>query len=111
VAEVGGTAHSQRECQAMWSQHGGQVDEQALKFFGQLYDVEREVANARSQTEPDAQRRSRPVGDALHLWLRQQGRKITDGSATTRAIDRSDPAACQAIPPSSIFLLNRQVLN
>ena len=55
----------------------------------QLYDLEREVADADSQARLDARRRSRPVADALHLWMRQQRQKIPDGSATARAIDYS----------------------
>jgi hypothetical protein len=61
------------------------VGEQALKFFGALYDVEREVADADSQARLEARRRSPPVADALHQWMRQQRQKIPDGSATARA--------------------------
>ena len=35
------------------------------------------------------QARSRPVADALHLWLTQQRRKVPEVSATIRAIDYS----------------------
>ena len=42
-----------------------------------------------SQARLDARRRSRPVADALHQWTRQQRQKISDGSATARAIDYS----------------------
>lgn len=34
-------------------------------------------------------RRSRPVADALHQWMRLQRQKIPDGSATARAIGYS----------------------
>ena len=34
--------------------HGSQVGEQALKFIGELYDVEREVADADSAARLDA---------------------------------------------------------
>lgn len=60
-----------------------------MKFFSQLYDVWREMADADSQARLDARRRSRPVADALHQWMRQQRQKIPDGSATARAIDYS----------------------
>ena len=90
VTEVGCMAHARRKFHELWANHGSQVGEQALKFFGELYDVEREVAEADSQTRLDARRRrSRPVADALHQWMRQQRQKIPDGSATARAIDYS----------------------
>jgi transposase len=89
VTEVGCMAHARRKFHELWVNHGSQVGEQALKFFGALYDVEREVANADSQARLDARRRSRPVTDALHQWMRQQRQKIPDGSATARAIDYS----------------------
>jgi transposase len=89
VTEVGCMAHARRKFHELWVNHGSQVGEQALKFFGQLYDVEREVDDAHSQARLDARRRSRPVADALHQWMRQQRQKIPDGSATARAIDYS----------------------
>lgn len=83
-------AHARRKFHELWANHGSQVGEQALKFFGELYDVEREVAEADSQARLEARRRrSRPVADALHQWMRQQRQKIPDGSATARAIDYS----------------------
>jgi transposase len=89
VTEVGCMAHARRKFHELWVNHGSQVGEQALKFFGQLYDVEREVIGANSQARLDARRRSRPAADALHQWMRQQRQKIPDGSATARAIDYS----------------------
>lgn len=89
VTEVGCMAHARRKFHELWANHGSQVGEQALKFFGQLYEVEREVADADCQTRLDARRRSRPVADALHQWMRQQRQKVPDGSATARAIDYS----------------------
>jgi transposase len=89
VTEVGCMAHARRKFHELWANHGSQVGEQALKFFAQLYDVEREVADADSQARLDARRRSRPVADALHQWMRQQRQKIPDGSATARAIGYS----------------------
>ena len=66
------------------------MGEQALKFFGQLYDMERELVQADSDTRLSARaQRSRPVADTLQQWLRQQRQKVPDGSATARAIDYS----------------------
>ena len=89
VTEVGCMAHARRKFHELWVNHGSQVGEQALKFFSALYDVEREVVDTDSHARLDARRRSRPVADALHQWMRQQRQKIPDGSATARAIDYS----------------------
>jgi transposase len=90
VTEVGCMAHARRKFHELWANHGSQVGEQALKFFGELYRVEREAADQDSRLRLDARRRrSRPVADALHQWMRQQRQKIPDGSATARAIDYS----------------------
>jgi len=89
VTEVGCMAHARRKFHELWANHGSQVGEQALKFFGQLYDAERQVANADSQGRLDARQAARPLADALHQWLRQQRQRVPDGSATARAIDYS----------------------
>jgi transposase len=90
VIEVGCMAHARRKFHELWANHGSPIGEQALKFFVQLYDVEREVAEADNDARREARRRrSRPVADALHHWMRQQRQKIPDGSATARAIDYS----------------------
>ena len=90
VTEVGCMAHARRKFHELWANHGSQIGEQALKLFGQLYDVEREVAEVDSHARLAARRRrSRPVADALQQWMRQQRQKIPDGSATAKAIDYS----------------------
>jgi len=90
VTEVGCMAHARRKFHELWANHGSTIGEQALKFFVQLYDVEREVAQADNDARREArQLRSRPVADALHHWMRQQRPKIPDGSATAKAIDYS----------------------
>ncbi|WP_157103501.1 IS66 family transposase, partial [Variovorax sp. WDL1] len=74
----------------LWANQGSQVGEQALKFFGELYAIEREVA----ELMPDERRRirqerSRRVADALQQWLSGQRQRVPDGSATAKAIDYS----------------------
>ncbi|MBK7615620.1 MAG: IS66 family transposase [Burkholderiales bacterium] len=90
VTEAGCMAHARRKFHELWANHGSQVGEQALKFFGQLYEVEREGCDAKThQRKALRQQRSRPVADALRQWLTQQRQKVPDGSATARAIDYS----------------------
>jgi hypothetical protein len=89
VTEVGCMAHARRKFYELWANHGSQVGEQALKFFGQLYEVERAAFNADSQARLEARRAARPLANALNQWLRQQRQRVPDGSATARAIDYS----------------------
>lgn len=73
VTEVGCMAHARRKFHELWANHGSPVGEQALTFFSQLRDVEREVANGDAEHWREVRRqRSRPVADALHQWLGQQ---------------------------------------
>ena len=90
ITEVGCLAHARRK---FFDRHVGnksQIAQQALTFIGQLYGVEREVKhldpNARRQIR---QARSKPLVDAFHPWMVLQRQKITDGSATARALDYS----------------------
>jgi hypothetical protein len=90
VTEVGCMAHARRKFHELWANHGSQIGEQALKFFAEIYDVEREVAGSDGAERLEARRRrSRLVADALHQWMQQRRQKIPDGSATARAIDYS----------------------
>lgn len=90
VTEAGCLAHARRKFHELWANHKSAVGEQALAFFGRLYEIEREVADL------DAERRrcirqdkARPIAHALHAWLAAQREKMPPGSATAKAIDYS----------------------
>lgn len=90
VTEAGCLAHARRKFFDLWANHKSTVAEEALKYFVQLYDIEREVQDL----NPDKRRRirqlkARPVADALNKWLTLQRQKVPDGSATAKAIDYS----------------------
>jgi transposase len=90
VSEAGCLAHARRKFFDLWANHKSAVAEEALKYFVQLYEVEREVQDR----DPDERRRirqtkARPVADALNKWLLLQRQKVPDGSATAKAIDYS----------------------
>jgi transposase len=90
IAEAGCLAHARRKFFELWANHQSTVAEQALAFFGALYDVEREV----QELDADDRRRIRqlkaqPVADDLQAWLLLQRQRVPDGSATARAIDYS----------------------
>jgi len=90
VVESGCMAHARRKLFELHANHSSQIAEAGLKLFGQLYEVEREVkaldADQRLQIR---QAKARPIADALHEWMRLQRGKITDGSATAKALDYS----------------------
>ncbi len=77
VTEAGCLAHARRKFFDLWANHKSTVAEEALKYFVQLYDVEREVQDL----DPDERRRirqlkARPVADALNKWLTLQRQKV-----------------------------------
>ena len=90
VTEAGCMAHARRKFHELWTHHGSQLGEQALKFFVGLYEVERD-AQALTPDDRKAirQERARPIADALQQWLTQQRQKVPDGSTTAKAIDYS----------------------
>ena len=90
IAEAGCLAHARRKFFDLWAHHKSSLAEQALGFFGDLYDVEREVRDL----DADERRRirqlkARPVADDLFAWLMAQRQKVPPGSATAKAIDYS----------------------
>ena len=90
VTEVGCMAHARRKFHELWANHASQVGEQALKFFAELYELEREGQPlAPDERRVLRQHKSKPIADALHQWLTQQRQKVPDGSATARSIDYS----------------------
>jgi transposase len=73
VTEAGRLAHARRKFHELWANHGSKVGERELKFFGELYDIEREIRDLK----PDERRRIRQersdkVAKALLRCLQQQ---------------------------------------
>jgi transposase len=90
VTEVGCLAHARRKFHELWINHHSATGEQALKFFMQLYDVEREVKDLDlEERRRIRQLKAKPVANTLHAWLTAQRQKVPDGTATAKAIDYS----------------------
>lgn len=88
INEAGCMAHARRKFFELVTSGKSQVVEQALAGIGQLYEVEREVRELDAdQRRQIRQARARPVAEALHEWMRLTRLKITDGSATAKALD------------------------
>ena len=90
ITEAGCLAHSRRKFFDLHVSNKSQIAQQALKYISQLYDVEREVKNLTvDERRQIRQTQSKPLADAMHQWMELQRTKITDGSATAKALDYS----------------------
>ena len=90
VIEVGCLAHARRKFFDLHVANKSQVAQSALHQINAVYQIERELKDL---TPDERQRirqvRSKPLLDALHRWLLLTRQKITDGSATAKALDYS----------------------
>jgi transposase len=90
ITEAGCLAHSRRKFFDLHVANKSQVAESALQQIGTIYEIERELKNLDSdERQRIRQLRSAPVMDALHRWMLLTRQKITDGSATAKALDYS----------------------
>ncbi|SAL58452.1 transposase [Caballeronia turbans] len=90
VTETGCLAHARRKFFDLHVKHQSELAEPALRYFGELYEIERDVA----ELEPDRRRlvrqeRARPIADELHAWLLAQRQRVPDGSGIAAALDYS----------------------
>ena len=90
ITEVGCMAHARRKFFDLHVSNKSEIAQQALTYIGQLYEVEREVkhlsADERGRIRKD---KSKLLVDALHQWMLLQRQRITDGTATAKALDYS----------------------
>ena len=90
VTEVGCLAHARRKFFDLHAANKSQIAHSALEQIARVYDIEREI----KELLPDERRRirqerSKPLLDALHQWMVLNRQKITDGTATAKALDYS----------------------
>ena len=90
ITEAGCLAHARRKFFDLHVSNKSQIAQQALTYISQLYDVEREVKHLNADERRQIrQTRSKPLADAFHQSMLLQRQKITDGSATAKALDYS----------------------
>lgn len=90
VTELGCMAHARRKFFDLHAANKSQIAVQALEYFGQLYAIERVVQSLPAvERLARRQREARPIADALHAWMRLQRTRVSDGSATAKALDYS----------------------
>jgi transposase len=90
ITEIGCVAHARRKFFELHASNKSQIAEQALKYFGELYAVERDVAELTPDRRREVrQQRARPIADALHEWMVAQRKLVSEGSAIAKALDYS----------------------
>lgn len=90
VTEVGCAAHARRKFFELHANTGSAVAEQALRFFGEVYEIEREARTLdTSQRLRLRQEKARPLVDSLHAWMLAQRLRATEGTGLARALDYS----------------------
>ena len=90
ITEVGCMAHARRKFFDLHVSNKSEIAQQALTYIAQLYEVEREVKHLSADERLRIrQTESKPLLDALHQWMVLQRQRITDGTATAKALDYS----------------------
>jgi transposase len=90
VTEAGCMAHARRKFYELWANHSSEIASEAIRLFGVLYDVEREVKELDADKRHEIrQQKGKPAADALHTWLIAYRQRVPDGGATAKAIDYS----------------------
>lgn len=88
VTEVGCMAHARRKFFDLHLSNKSEIAQQALTYIGQLYKVEREVKHLKPDERGRIRKdKSKLLVDALHQWMLLQRQRITDGTATAKALD------------------------
>ena len=90
ITEVGCMAHSRRKFFDLHVSSKSQIAGQACTYISQLYEVERDARHLNTAERLKIrQAKSKPLADAFKEWMLLQRQKITDGSATAKALDYS----------------------
>ena len=90
ITEAGCMAHSRRKFFDLHASSKSQIAGQACAFMSQLYEVEREVKHLSVDERLQVrQRESKPLAEAFKEWMLLQRQRVTDGSATAKALDYS----------------------
>ena len=88
ITEVGCMAHARRKFFELHVANKSQIAEQAIDLISQLYDIERETKELDvDQRKRIRQTKAKPIADTLFKWMQLQRQKVTDGSATAKALD------------------------
>ena len=108
-------AHARRKFHDLYVANDSPVANRALQYIRLLYDIERETATMDVPARREyRQEKAKPLLDKYRLWLIGQREKVTNGTATAKAIDYSlkrwDALTCYAAD-GDVPIDNNQVEN
>ena len=87
IVEAACWAHARRKFFELYQAHQSPVAKEALERIAQLYAIEKEIRGRPPGERRDVrQSRSRPVLDAMHLWLKAMMAKLSRKSDVAKAI-------------------------
>jgi transposase len=90
VTEVGCLAHARRKFIELQAANQSAIAAEAIMLIRQLYAVERDIGDLGDEERlRQRQARAVPIARTLHDWLTAQRARLTDGTATAKAIDYS----------------------
>src|SRR5690606_28658867 len=90
ITEIGCMAHARRKFFKLHAANQSQLAEQALRYIGELYEIERETkALDATQRWRIRQEKAEPIAGKLHDWMLAQRMRVPDGSGTAKALDYS----------------------
>ena len=88
IAEVGCMAHARRKFFELHQSGKSLIAEQALKFIGQLYEIEAQGTDLLpGERQRLREQQARPIAQALHAWMTAHRLKVPDGTGIARALD------------------------
>jgi transposase len=88
--EAGCLAHARRKFDELAKAGASEVAKQALQRIAWLYRIEQELpAMTSAQRLEERRRRSMPLWNELHAWLRLERTRVPDGGGIAAAIDYS----------------------
>ena len=83
-------AHARRKFDELFKANASAVAAEAIQRIAWLYRIEADARQLPSQQRLQLrQERSKPLWQALHLWLQLERTRVPDGSAIAKAIDYS----------------------
>ena len=83
-------AHARRKFDELFKANASPVAAEAIQRIAWLYRIETEAKELKSEERLQLrQQQTKPLWEALHLWLRLERTRVPDGSPIAKAIDYS----------------------
>src|ERR1051326_4222133 len=87
IVEAACSAHARRKFHDLYQAHRSPIAQEALERIGQLYGIEQEIrGRSPAERREVRQARSRPLLEAMHVWLKAMVGKLSQKSDVAVAI-------------------------